>query len=125
MTRDEKKLLDELKGFFSKKFGEEWPKKFKNYTKKLVEDGHLDQTTIDEFLDDDEPNDIVKRFNAFRNTPTTRIVPTTRTVNTAYDGCGSSSRSSRNDGCGSTPSRPSNPSRSDGCGSTPSRRSSC
>ena len=133
MTVAEDKLLTELKDFFNGKFGEEWESKFKKYTTKLVNDGHLEQEVVDEFLENVIPNDIVKRFNAFRTTPTTRVVSTPKRVNNTmpYDGCGGSSRgTSFLDGCGgsSRPSRPvSPPSRySDGCGgSRGSGRSSC
>lgn len=125
MTVAENKLLTELKDFFNSKFGEAWVTKFKTYTSRLVEEGHIEQEVIDEFLENDIPNDIVKRFNAFRTTPTVRTVRTPRRVNNvtpSSDGCGSSSR--QTDGCGSS-SRPSR--YSDGCGSSSrgSGRSSC
>lgn len=137
MTTEENKLLSELKDFFNSKYAEGWKVKFQNYTSKLVSDGHLDQSIIDEFLEYEEPNDIVKRFNAFRNIRPTPIQtpiqtpppgrpitrPTRPTRSTTYDGCGSSSR--QTDGCGYV-SRPSR-SVSDGCGSSSrgSSRSSC
>lgn len=109
MTKSEKALLDELKEFFTKKYGkDEWESKFKSYTKKLVSDKHLDQEVIDEYLEDSEPDEIVKRFKKFmKETPRTFTPSSSNT-----SGCGSSG-SSYSSGCGGS----SRPTRSyGGCG---------
>ena len=93
MTKEENKLLSELKDFFNNKFGEKWIPEFKKYTSKLVKDGHINQETVNEFLDDDIPNEIVKRFKTFTNH---------KYQDSQYDGCGGSSRNTRTDGCGSS-----------------------
>jgi len=123
MTKAENNLLSELKKFFNSKYGTEWEAKFKTYTNKLVEDGQIDKEIIEEFLDDEEPNEIVKRFKSFsKSSPQVQ-----RPSQTYGDGCGSSGRTVRIDGCGSTPSRSiSRSTTSDGCGSSgSSNRSSC
>lgn len=86
MTKAEKKLLDDLKDFFSKKYKTEWKSKFIKYTNKLVIDNDIDRSVINDYLEDeedDEPANIVKKFKEFKSKSTT-------------------SRSSSSDGCGSS-----------------------
>lgn len=116
MTKNEKELLDQLKGFFIKKYGVDgWETEFKKYTKKLVTDNHLDQEVIDEYLNVQEPDEIVKKFDKFLKDKPTRTF-----TSSTGSGCGSS-HSSYSSGCGSSPR-----SYGSGCGGSGSySRSSC
>lgn len=89
MTKHEKELLDQLKDFFTKKYGKDtWEEQFKRYTKKLVTDNHLDQEVIDEYLSDSEPDEIVKKFANFLKEKPNRTISSP----TPTSGCGYSSR---------------------------------
>lgn len=98
MTKKEEKLLDELKDFFTTKYKKDWEEKFKKYTKKLVTDGHILQDVIDDYLEYEEPNEIVKKFNEF-TTKKIKSVQTTKSSPSVFDGCSGSIKS---DGYGNT-----------------------
>lgn len=115
MTRDERQLLGDLKTFFENKYKKEWKTKFLNYTKTLVNDGHIDQEVVDYFMEDNSGADeIVKRFKDFLE----KKPKTKSSNNSSIDGCGFSFGG---DGCGFGGSSSSSKRSNSGGNNSPSR----